>query len=35
MTKTNAIRTLDQKKIEYEIVELKNDEGLCGVEVAK
>lgn len=35
MTKTNAIRTLDQKKIEYEIVELKNAEGLSGVEVAK
>lgn len=35
MTKTNAIRTLDQKKIEYEIVVLKNAEGLSGVEVAK
>lgn len=35
MTKTNAIRILDQKKISYEIVELKNAEGLSGVEVAK
>ena len=33
MTKTNAIRTLDQKKIECEIVELKNAEGLSGVKV--
>ena len=35
MTKTNAIRTLDQKKIKYEVVELSDAEGLSGVEVAK
>lgn len=35
MTKTNAIRTLDQKKIKYEVVELSDAEGLNGVEVAK
>lgn len=35
MTKTNAIRTLDQKKIKYEVVELSDAEGLSGVEIAK
>ena len=35
MTKTNAIRTLDQKKIKYEIVELNDAEDLSGVEVAR
>lgn len=34
MTKTNAIRILDQKKIAYEIIEIEKAEGLTGVEIA-
>lgn len=33
--KTNAMRLLDQKKINYEMVEVENAEGLSGVEMAQ
>lgn len=32
--KTNAMRLLDQKKINYEMIEVENAEGLSGVEMA-
>lgn len=35
MTKTNAIRILDQKKINYEVIEIDNANGLSGKELAK
>lgn len=34
MTKTNAMRLLDQKKIEYEVKEIKDAEGLSGSQMA-
>ncbi|MGN1405441.1 MAG: Cys-tRNA(Pro) deacylase [Erysipelotrichaceae bacterium] len=34
MTKTNAMRLLDQKKIEYEIKEIEDAEGLSGTQMA-
>ena len=34
MTKTNAMRLLDQKKIEYEIKEIEDADGLSGTEMA-
>lgn len=35
MTKTNAIRILEQKKINYEVIEIDNANGLSGKELAK
>lgn len=35
MAKTNAIRILDQKKINYEVIEIDNANGLSGKELAK
>ncbi len=34
MTKTNAMRLLDQKKIEYEVKEIEDAEGLSGSQMA-
>lgn len=34
MTKTNAMRLLDQKKIEYEVKEIEDAEGLSGRQMA-
>ena len=34
MTKTNALRLLDQKKIEYEVKEIEDAEGLSGSQMA-
>ena len=34
MTKTNAMRLLDQKKIEYEVKEIEDAEGLSGGQMA-
>ena len=34
MTKTNAMRLLDQKKIEYEVKEIEDSEGLSGSQMA-
>ena len=35
MTKTNAMRLLDQKKIEYEVKEIEDAEDLSGSQMAE